>query len=31
MACSKEDLIRQLEFSGFTNEQAAYGAEENGF
>ena len=30
MAYSKDALIAQLEFDGFTHEQAVYGAEVNG-
>ena len=31
MAFSRDGLISQLEFDGFTNEQAVYGVEQNGY
>ena len=31
MSFSRDGLIQQLEFEGFTNEQAVYGAEANGY
>jgi hypothetical protein len=31
MSFSKAGLISQLEFEGFTHEEAVYGAEQNGF
>lgn len=31
MSFSRDSLIRQLEYDGFTHEQAVYGAEANGY
>ncbi len=31
MAFSRDGLIEQLEYEGFTAEQAAYGAQANGY